>query len=800
MKIRQDIKNWQTFFRIWGGNMRKLILIARSNMRKAKGQTAAIIVLILIAASMLDLWLMLSMDYKDNFDRYHDKLNAEHVTLVADIDNPEFVKFITQTLENDNRTASFRFDNCLNMPASFDYNGGSVSLDAAFIDKSTALTRSIGKSEIVEEGDYISGVYLPLLYKTDDIDIGKSFEISIGGNKKTYTVCGFFNSVMMGSHNCSLTEIILTDDKYKELDTLGYAFKSTICSVQLKDKLKSDDFEAKLKTAVSDKYPELYVGSNSYELVRQSRYISQMICSGIVSAMSFFVLLIALIVISSNIVNYIQVNMQSLGALKAVGYTSRQLILSLLLQFLGLTFIAAIVGIGISYCLFPAINEMMIRQTGIPYAMHFLPLPFVITFIILCAAVTWVVCFATRRIKKIEPITALRAGILTHNFKRNHIPLEKTNVSINFALAFKTTLSGVKHNITICITMIVLSLVIVFAGMMTRNMIMDMQPFIDLIVGETADSCINVQAETENDFFKEMDADSRVEKVYLYNSLNVWHVGGVELMATICDDFAKVNNQNVVFNGRFPKFDNEIVIAAKYAKEQGLEIGDEIEITANGRQEKYLITGFTQISNNLGKDCLLTRAGYERLGTLTNASYYLNLSDGTDIDAFNSEVKEKFEGNVNTVFNIQTVLEGTASVYVSLMTIIVIAIIVLSVIIIAFVLYLLVRTMLNNKIKDYGILKALGFTTNQLILQTALSFMPATIISTVVGLIICSLIINPLTSLFLSGIGVVKCSFIVPAGFIVVAGIGLVIVAFMIACLLSLRIKKITPRELLSGE
>lgn len=53
-----------------------------------------------------------------------------------------------------------------------------------------------------------------------------------------------------------------------------------------------------------------------------------------------------------------------------------------------------------------------------------------------------------------------------------------------------------------------------------------------------------------------------------------------------------------------------------------------------------------------------------------------------------------------------------------------IVILILSAIIIVFVLYLLVRTMLNNKQMDYGILKSLGFTTGQLILQTAMSFMP----------------------------------------------------------------------------
>lgn len=348
--------------------------------------------------------------------------------------------------------------------------------------------------------------------------------------------------------------------------------------------------------------------------------------------------------------------------------------------------------------------------------------------------------------------------------------------------------------------MLVLSLVVVFSGLMTENIITDMTPFLNLIVGETADGCISVNLDFEDEFLREMDADSRVEKVYLQTTMNVTHTGGAELLANICDDFTKVNNQSVVYKGRFPKYDNEIALGAKYAKQNGFNIGNEIEIAANGKTEKYLISGLTQVTNYLGRDCLLTRQGYERLGTLLYSTYYLNLADGVDTDAFNAEIKEKFSDSLQAVINVEAQIESSAKVYVSLMTIIVIAILVLSAIIIAFVLYLLVRTMLNNKKRDYGILKSLGFTTRQLILQTALSFMPAIIISTVAGLIISCLIINPLTALFLSGLGIVKCTFNIPITFIAVSGTGLILLSFGIACLLSLKIKKIAPRNLLAGE
>ena len=363
--------------------MRKLFLIARSNMRKAKGQTVAIVVLILLAAMLLNLWLMLSMDYKANFDRYHDKLNAEHVTLAVDDADGIVYDFLSQTLPDDTEVKEYCLDSCMLMNCTFPYNGGTMNTDVAFMDKQTALSRTIGKSEIVEDSDLTSGIYLPMLYKSADCSVGKTIEISIGSHPVTYTICGFFNSVMLGSHNCALMQTILTADKYAELENLNYAPQATLCSVRLNDISNNLNYRATLKSTVSEHFPNIRMAGCCYDVVVQARYISQMICSGIISVMAFIVLLIALVVIISNIINYIQVNVKNLGAFKATGYTSKQLVCSLLLQFLGLTVIAAIVGFALSYAIFPAINTMMIAQTGIPYAIHFLPLPALISLIIL---------------------------------------------------------------------------------------------------------------------------------------------------------------------------------------------------------------------------------------------------------------------------------------------------------------------------------------------------------------------------------------------------------------------------------
>lgn len=779
--------------------MQKSFLIARSEIRKAKGQTAVIIALILLAAMMFNLWLMLFTDYKQNFDRNHDKLNAEHVMVIAAYTENTFRSGVAEKLRKDVRTETFCMNDVLGIEATFDYSGGMVGYSGYIMKKETALNREIGKVEILSESPG-SGVYLPMLYSTgDNYRIGDTITLNFSGNIVSYPVRGFFNSVMAGSHNCSVTALLVTEDLYEQIASEPFVYPSTLVSVRIRDKKDSESYEAMVKNMISVDYPEVRALSNSYTLVSQSRYISQNICSGIISAMAFFIMLIALVVIASNVSNYIQQNMKNLGALKAIGYTSRQLIYVLLLQFLSVVLITVVAGVGSSYMLFPAVNEMMISQTGIPYTVRFLIKPCLFTILLICGTVALAVWLSARRIKKIEPIVALRQGMQTHNFKKNHVPLDQTRVPLHFALALKTTFSGFKQNIIVCITMLILSLIIMFSGLMWRNMIVDIKPFVDLIVGESADACININAQSEDAFLKKLNEDARVKKVYLYNTVELRHVGGLALSANLSNDFSDVNNKNVVFEGRYPKFNNEMAIAAKYAKEQGLKIGSEIALTADGHEAKYIITGFTQVSNYLGKDCLLTRGGYERIGKLQNASYYINLAAHTDIDAFLAEMAQYFGNDIYATINILSILDGTASVYISMMKIIVIAILVLSVMIIAFVLYLLVRTMLNNKKQTYGIMKALGFTTGQLILQTALSFMPACMLSMTAGLIISAIVINPLVALFLSGIGIVKCTFIVPAGFCAFAGIALIVFAFATVCLLSLKIKKIAPRELLDA-
>ncbi len=243
--------------------MGKNLFLIRANLRKAKGQTVAEFVLILLAAGMVNLWLMLSLDYRQNFVRCHGRLHGEHVTACVEGSARGMQEYISRVLEQDGRVTETYMDSVMCAEGSITYNGWETTTNFILMEKGRALGRPIGRSELVEDAGVQEGVYLPMIFKTGEIAAGKQVQLTIGGHKVSYTVCGFFNNAMAGSHNCGMCLVLLTEQCYQDLEGKGYAPKAALVSARLKDKSGSEDVETMLNRAISAAYPDRFSVSNS---------------------------------------------------------------------------------------------------------------------------------------------------------------------------------------------------------------------------------------------------------------------------------------------------------------------------------------------------------------------------------------------------------------------------------------------------------------------------------------------------------------------------------------------------------
>ena len=124
----------------------------------------------------------------------------------------------------------------------------------------------------------------------------------------------------------------------------------------------------------------------------------------------------------------------------------------------------------------------------------------------------------------------------------------------------------------------------------------------------------------------------------------------------------------------------------------------------------------------------------------------------------------------------------------------------ISVVVIALILFLLIKSLVYHKRKEYGIFKALGYTSGSLMLQTALSFMPAVIASVIAFSIGSYYLANPYMSTFMHMFGLVKCNFAIPVPGVAIIAVSFAVVSFVLALLLTGRIKKIEAYNMLVAE
>lgn len=788
--------------------MRKLFLLVRSNLRRERGQTLILVALLIIGAMVLNLLLMLSTDYRSNFDRWHEKLHAEDVLLTIEGDPASAVSGIRKVLDGESDVTEYELREGRVVYGTIPYNDGTLTNAMVVVPADGAEEWKVGRVEITAETeDDLDGLYYPLMYESDKLAPGKDAEIEINGEAATFPTAGFFNSVMAGSHNCGIMLLLAGDETYEKL--LAASAPVTVASIRVSDRERSSEIQGELTQALFEELPDAALAGTDYARNRVARYVAQSITAAILAAAVCFVLIVAMTVAASNAATHVHQSMPELGILKSVGYTGSSLIAAMIFQYVCIAAPASIAGAALAYTVFPELSNMMTAQTGIPYDAHFLSGPFAASCILCTAVIALCVWFAARRIRRIEPITALRSGVETHSFRRNHVPLGSSRLPLSIALSLKDCLNSPRRNITICVTMAALTLLIVFAATMTTNIVTDEDPILDLIGVERAHVMFSVAAADEDKLLEALGGDERVERYYLYHQdTQLGEPGGSGLSAVIIDDPDKLQNQKILYEGRLPIYDNEVAIGAKHALERGLAVGDTIDLGTGDNSKPYLIVGLSQGTNYLGDDAYLTREGYKRIESLDEVTYYIDLNGinatddaaAEDVDKFIEDLQEKLGNVPGTGMNQISWKNAMISVYVVAIQAIICVLAVLTILLTVLVMGLLTRTVLNTRMHEFGILKAIGYTTKNLVWQTLLSFMSVLIPAEVAGFVLWSLTANSIISLFMRSLGTMRCSFDIPAGLIAGLGIALLGFSLCIIALMAGRIRRVEPVTLLADD
>ena len=201
----------------------------------------------------------------------------------------------------------------------------------------------------------------------------------------------------------------------------------------------------------------------------------------------------------------------------------------------------------------------------------------------------------------------------------------------------------------------------------------------------------------------------------------------------------------------------------------------------------------------MGLMAYMSEEGYERIGRPLNAkTVMIFLKDKYKYKDFEKQFKEIYpDKEINDSY------ASTGSLFTLLKTsmgAILGIIMFITIFIVALAEALLIRTQITKEWKNLGVNKALGFTSNQLILQIMMSNLPSILIGIVLGLIAVTFLGGKVCLLMFAIFGFRKVRFVLsPISYVIVAAV-IVSVAMLVSWINGRRIRKLEPVKMITEE
>lgn len=801
-----------------------IFLIAKDNIKKKKGDAIVLFSLVVIAIVFLYVGISVISNLNKVIDNINRQINGADYMLVTPSSYPDDIENLIinrPEVTDSEREAGIWMQGAKYYNPDTDKKEDADQLDFIFQNKEATYT--ISQLKVLDEGKEFknNSIILPYYCKAGmGFKTGDTIAILYNGNTYEFEIYGFTQEVMFSTPaNISVEKCYISDEYFTKINENPQgAVKVQIIRALVKKGVSPEEFENSMQKDLNSKIQDYQAINNyslNYESMKYGTGITANISMAVLAVFAVLLILIALVVIRFTINTSIESNLKNIGMLQACGYTSGQLMVATLLEIMIIAVAGIVGGFLLANVTAGFMGNIISSSIGLQWKLGFDLVSAGISLLITLLLILTATLLSAGKYRKITPLNALRNGIITHNFKKNRIELEKSKMPLQVALGIKNIVNSKRKNIAICLIVILLSFCCGEAASIYQNFALQQDKLMQLIgfeipnitmvpqnvaTAENSESDPNMQTITLSDCKEQLDKRDEIESTIAYTNASVLCKNGNKQVTIDCDIFDDCNKLTVknVVEGRVPRYDNEVALTTIMCDKLGAKLGDVIYLELNGTSDEYMLVGITQGITNLGRKGMVTFDGIHRVNKeLQATSIYVYSKDGQNVDSLQKELKADFAKYNMDAINYDDYVSGSLSSITQGMFAMCTVLIVVAILVIAMILFLLIKTQLVRDSKIFGIYKALGYTTWQLILQTSMGYIPIVLAGSILGSIAAYFGINPSFILFLSSFGIEKCSMNVSIVYLVIIVILMTVWAELIAVICAARIRKIEPCKMI---
>lgn len=787
--------------------MNKIWMIAWNNIKRKKSDSIVMVCLILLAVLMLYVSISVLSGGGRVLDEAFERVNAPDVEYVLPRIQEEKV---VELLTGQSQVKEVETTPCLLLNAY--YYGAKNPEEQVFIFLLGEMEteRKIGTMYAAESGEkQKDSIILPYYFKSGfGYEVGDNISLELGDKYYDFTVQGFGEDPFFASPlNISVYKCYVTGTFMEELLEEQEALQINACYNEYKIRLQEgeDDalFEQRMMPELNREIPELNQGmvlGLYWQIMRGGNMMMSNIGMALLLVFALLLISIVLVIIRFSIRNFVEENMENTGIMQAAGYTAVQLRGAVLTEIGLLSGLGAAFGILAGSAGSSIVGRLEASLIGLPWNAGFDVSAACIAALGCMVICLFIAAWITRIYKRITVLEALRGGIRTHNFKRNPLPLHKSILPLPLSLGIKNIwMHKVRNGSILCIVGL-LALVSCTGFGMYQNFAQDTGAVLKISGVEMGTLSIEMKQETDFDA-EELEKLEGVEKVLLYNSADIKLSAGGEPQTVTCDYWDKPEEleNEMLLEGKLPEYDNEIVLTTNVAERLGVGVGDVIYVEGTGEKLDYYVCGIDQKINNMGIKAMLNFQGVERLNGSAEAYLaYVYGKEGVSYDELNKEIVQKWPG-CQTVDS-ESTAAGSIRIVTTIMTVLCILFLGVSVTTVFLIVYLLVQSQVIRERRNYGIYKALGFTTGQLVFQSVFCNLPVIGAGAVLGALLAPLTGEPVLRACMSVFGIKSYEMPIDIQWILLTIAGIVLTGFVTAVLCSLKIRRVEAVKLIVGE
>ena len=794
--------------------MYRYFFIAKNNIKKQKGDMITFLVMTFLASFMIFTCLNLLTGTNRVLDTNKEKINgADIVFMKSDEEVSDFK--VEEIMEGNDYLANLDVEKYLNLYGKYRKKGNENWNSYVFYLHSYDEER-ITQTMSMDASSFSGNEIVLPISLSPTFSIGDTMELKIGDNVYELKVAGYNEDFLICSPmNFSVYNSFVSDEMYEQIlfENPNFVESSKFFKAQLSNKAvkkhKSDqEVSDEIYNEFNDWYhsyknthPEMDLSFNlniiPAGMMKVTNMILPYIFISIILVFGLIILVIALVVIDFSIKNFILNNMKNTGIMEASGYTVREMISILLVQLLTISGIGSILGVALGALLQGKIGFIILYLLGLSWNQTPDIAVAIGVVIGICAVILVFTLIIGREYKKTTVLEALRGGINNHNFRKNYFPFDKTSFSIHVTIALKETFGKFKSQIGVIIIMAILAFSAAMGFGMYENLGKDVDALLR-ISGLDMPSAIVTGDESMEATVKSFECvDFTYRDIYVGTDFSFGNKNKNITTRIISD--TSVMREDMIVEGRWPKHENEVALGTKLASDMNASIGDVVTVKNGEEKNTYIVTGYLQTFNNMGMMGYMTMDGYERIGGTSNiSSINIILKKGYTFE----DIKKEFN-DVYPDVEIEDVVASTGGLMTMLkvsMRIILAIIMIVTSFIVALAEALLVRTKISKEWRNLGVSKALGFSSNELILQIILSNIPSILIGIVLGLVTVAFFGDKVMLIMFAIFGFRKIRFVLSpiayiSVFVVITG-----VAVLVSYINGKRIKKLEPVKMITEE